>query len=476
MVTRRRFFGTAAAAAAGAFATRAAGQDRQPRAQPGPAPEPAKHARGKIFANATFDYTARTALGSSYYGCANPGKVFAIASAIQDGDYESGYKAFLDAGSEARAWAEEAAAKGRRVSAREAYLWSANYLYASLYFLDGADPDRMLPTWKQYEHCWTAAAALSRSAIERVEIPYEGTTLTGWFFRAAEAKQRRPLVILNNGSDASELAMLVAGGTAGNARGYNCLTFNGPGQGDSLWLKHMYFRPDWEKAITPVVDFAVVHPEVDAKRIALVGISQGGYWVPRALAFEHRIAAGVADPGVWNVGRAWTRRLPQAMMALLADGEKERFDEYLTTALRHSPEAKATLAFRMRPYGTHSYYEAFRAVQQYNLKDVAGQIQCPMLITNPEAEQFFPGQASELCDMLRCQTTLVDFTADQGAQLHCEVNAPGYRDLRIYNWLDPTLKIRGSQLAAASSARISTASSISTETKREQPGWGMVTP
>jgi hypothetical protein len=245
-------------------------------------------------------------------------------------------------------------------------------------------------------------------------------------------------VILNNGSDASELGMLVAGGAAGTARGYNCLTFNGPGQGDALWLKKMYFRPDWEKVITPVVDFAVAHREVDAKRIALVGISQGGYWVPRALAFEHRIAAGVADPGAWNVGRAWTEHLPKPMVQLLDNGDKKRFDEYLAAAL--SPVGKATLAFRTRPYGTDSYYEAFRSVQKYNLKDVAGQIRCPMLITNPEAEQFFPGEPKELYDMLRCPKTLMDFTAEQGAQLHCEANSPGYRDFRIYNWLDPILK------------------------------------
>lgn len=97
------------------------------------------------------------------------------------------------------------------------------------------------------------------------------------------------------------------------------------------------------------------------------------------------------------------------------------------------------MAFRMRPYGTRSYYEAFRDLQQYNLKDVAGQIRCPMLITNPEAEQFFPGQSKELYDILRCPKTLVDFTTEQGAQLHCEVNSPGYRDFRIYDWLDHTL-------------------------------------
>ena len=397
-----------------------------------------------MFANPSFDYTARAVLGTAYYGCANPGKVFTIASNTKDGDYESAYKAFVDAGNEAKGWADEAADKHRHVSAREAYLWAANYLYASLYFLDGtADPSRMLPTWQQYESCWAAAAALTSPAIERVEIPYENGVLTGWLFRASAEKKRRPLVILNNGADGSELDMLVAGGMAGTARGYNCLTFNGPGQGDALWLKKMYFRHDWEKVITPVVDFAVAHPEVDAKRIALVGISQGGYWVPRALAFEHRIAAGVADPGVWEVGRAWTGRMPSSMLQLLNGGAKEEFDNYMATALQSSPQVRATLAFRMRPYGTDSCYEAFRAAQLYNLKDVAGQIECPMLITNPEAEQFFPGQPKELYDMLRCPKSLINFATEQGAQLHCEVNSPGYSDFRIYDLLAQTMEGQG---------------------------------
>lgn len=437
-MTRRRFFGTAAVAATGAVAGGVATDEyfhHKTRERS------AEFQSGQIFANPTFDFTTRIVLGSAYYGCANPGKIFAITSKIKDGDYESACRAFYDAGTEARRWADEAASKNHRVSAREAYLWAANFIYTTLYFLDGtSDPGRMLPTWKQYESCWTAAAALNTPAIERVEIPYEGTTLAGWFFHVPDAKEPRPLMILNNGSDGSELDALVMGCAAGVARGYHCLTFNGPGQGDALWLKKMYFRPDWEKVVTPVVDYVLTRPEVDAKRIALVGISQGGYWVPRALAFEHRIAAGVADPGTWDVGRAWTARLPESMKKLLNNGDKEKFDKDMAIGLRFSHEAKAYLAFRMRPYGVTSYYDAFRAAQQYTLKDLAGQIQCPMLITNPEAEQFFPGQPKELYDMLRCPKTLLDFTAEQGAQLHCEANSPGYRDFRIYNWLDETLK------------------------------------
>jgi hypothetical protein len=168
-MTRRRFFGTATVAAAGAVATgTAAGGYVQHEAQG----KPSEFLSKKFFANATFDFTTWIVLGTSYYGCANPGKVFAIASNIKDGDYESAYRAFSNAGDEARGWAQEAADKHQLVSAREAYLWAANYLYASLYFLDGtANPSRMLPTWKQYESCWTAAAALSSPAIERVGFP-----------------------------------------------------------------------------------------------------------------------------------------------------------------------------------------------------------------------------------------------------------------------------------------------------------------
>ncbi|MGW5433783.1 alpha/beta hydrolase family protein [Streptomyces sp. NPDC004059] len=63
-----------------------------------------------------------------------------------------------------------------------------------------------------------------------------------------------------------------------------------------LFAHGVPFRPGWENVVTPLVDFLPARPDVDPRRIALAGISQAGYWVPRALAFEHRITAAVADP------------------------------------------------------------------------------------------------------------------------------------------------------------------------------------
>jgi hypothetical protein len=392
------------------------------------------------FTDPDFGFAALNTLGHSYYRAGDPGKLLEIVSKIKAGNFESAWSAYHQAGVDLRTLAEPAAAKGRKVSAREAYLAAASYLSAALRFLDGTnDPDRLLPCWQEYAACWSAASALFDPPIERLEIPYEGGSLTGWFLRMDNSHRRRPLVVLNNGADGLEVSSYVLGGAGALARGYNCLIFNGPGQGDSLWMRKLYFRPDWEQVITPVIDAMLRRREVDPKRIALVGISQGGYWVPRALAFEHRIAAGVADPGVWDVSEPWLSHLPPFVRSVLDGKDKSRFDQMIQMGAASNPRTRMTLRFRMRPYGLTSYYDVFRAVQAYNLTEVAGRIRCPMLITSPESEQFFPGQAQKLFDALSCPKAIVHFTREQGADQHCEVAAPGYRDFCIYNWLDEIL-------------------------------------
>lgn len=427
MIDRRSFLTWGAASVSSALA--------QPSARPA---DPVSAA--SPFADPDFGPTAQIALGASYYRGVDPGKLLAIVSRIKPADFESAWTAYHDAGVEAQGLAQQALGKGHRVSAREAYLWAANHFYAALRFLDGTkDPQRIFPCWKEYAACWSAAASLFDPPVERLEIPYEGGALTGWFFRADGEGRRKPLIILNNGADGLENRMYVLGGAGALARGWNCLIFNGPGQGDSLWTRKLYFRPDWEKVVAPAVDAMLRHPEVDPRRIALVGVSQGGYWVPRALAFENRVAAGVADPGVWDVSEPWFRNVPQALRDMLGDGRKAAFDQIMEMAAAKDPRAQMMSRIRMRPFGTASYYEVFRAVREYNLAEVAGRIACPMLITEPEGEQYFPGQAQKLHDALRCPKKLVHFTREQGAGEHCEANAPGYRDYCIYNWLAEVL-------------------------------------
>ncbi len=128
--------------------------------------------------------------------------------------------------------------------------------------------------------------------------------------------------------------------------------------------------------------------DVDPKRIAIQGISQGGFWVPRAIAFEPRIAAAIADPGVVDVATSWTGSLPPPMLELLKAGRKAEFDAIFEKTL--SPAAKSNLNFRMRPYGFTSYFDTYTALSTYNLRTVANQIRCPILITAPANEAYCP--------------------------------------------------------------------------------------
>jgi hypothetical protein len=75
---------------------------------------------------------------------------------------------------------------------------------------------------------------------------------------------------------------------------------------------------------------------------------------------------------------------------------------------------------------------------------VAEKIRCPMLVTDPENEQFWPGQPRRLYEALSCPKELVSFTAAEGADSHCEPKAHGLREQRIFDWLDETLGVGAS--------------------------------
>ena len=76
---------------------------------------------------------------------------------------------------------------------------------------------------------------------------------------------------------------------------------------------------------------------------------------------------------------------------------------------------------------------------RYRLGDEVAQIDTPLLITDPEGEQFWPGQSQQLFDRLPGPKELVRFTAAEGASRHCEPMAAALRDARVFDWLDEYL-------------------------------------
>lgn len=398
------------------------------------------HAR--FFKDEDFEFLAEIALGAAYHRGADVGECLVTFERIKSGDAESWFAEWTALGERVAGIAREAEDAGRLRSAADAWLRAATYLDTASAFLDSTkDPDRMRPAWEKHREAWDGFVRCAPE-VEAVSIPYEGTALDGWVFRSDVGEGPRPLLILNNGSDGPASAMWMQGAAGGLARGYDCLSFDGPGQGSALWRLELPFRPDWEAVITPVVDFALTLDGIDPRRIALHGVSQGGYWVPRAVAFEDRIAAAVADPGVWDVQGSWLAHIPKSLQKQLADGERDKFNRSMDWGTRFSASTRGTLAFRMRPFMLETPFDVYKALEDYNLADVAERITCPILLTNPENEQFWPGDAERLYDAVSTppdKKAIVDFTAAEGADSHCEPRALGLRDQRVFDWLDGIL-------------------------------------
>ncbi len=382
-------------------------------------------------------------LGALRTGCGDPGEILSTVASITDGDAQSWVSAWSRLAHRIAKIADDALAQGHPVSARDAYLRASVYFAAVLPSVDGvADAETVLHTaFREHRRCFDAYITLLDVPGEKVDIPYESTTMPGYFFAPAADGAARPTIILNNGSDGAVTGLWPGFGAGAIERGFNVLVFDGPGQQSMLFERGIPFRPDWEHVLTPVVDYVVGRGDVDQDRIAVYGVSQAGYWVPRALAFEHRPAAAIADPGVVDVASSWLLHLPDSLVKLLKDGDKKDFDDIMRAgAQSEDPLAVQLMAWRGKPYGITDPFDLFTAAMGYQLSDeMVAQITTPMLVTDPEGEQFWPGQSARLFAALASPKTLVHFTAAEGADRHCEPMARALVEQRVFDWLGTTM-------------------------------------
>ncbi|MGE3288184.1 MAG: alpha/beta hydrolase family protein [Pseudonocardia sp.] len=379
-----------------------------------------------FFADPAVDFVARTAVGHAAMGTSDIGPVLETLARCTDDDPAGWYRAWHEQADRFRAAAVDARAAGRRTTAAALFLAASEFYDQSLAFVDALpDPDAvLLPTFRAHRGAWDDFVAASDGRHLPVDIAFEGGTLPGYLFRPDGSGVPRPTLVVTNGSDGALSGLWATAIRPALDRGWNAYVFDGPGQQSLLFERGIPFRHDWEAVLTPVVDALVARPDVDADALLAYAISQGGYWLPRALAFEHRFVAAVVDGGVVDVTRAWNANLPPAMLALLEAGERDRFNA-LMAAGPADPKQAAVFAFRAKPYGGTTPYDVFAAVQKFTLDGLVEKIRTPLLITDPDAEEFFAGQSKELHDALPGEKLLVRFTREQGADHHCEPMARG---------------------------------------------------
>lgn len=201
------------------------------------------------------------------------------------------------------ATAEADVAQGRELSAGEAYRRACIYYMIAERMQQRGYAPRDAAYAKVLE-TMTLAARYGRRNVERVEIPYEGASYPGLFVQAPPAKDGRPApcMVHTNGLDSIKEMIYWSGiGDALAKRGVSTLMIDHPGVGEALRLRNMPGVYDSERWGTAALEYLQARDDVDSDRIGIMGWSLGGYYAPRAAAFEPRFALCVS----WGANHFW---------------------------------------------------------------------------------------------------------------------------------------------------------------------------
>jgi dipeptidyl aminopeptidase/acylaminoacyl peptidase len=199
-----------------------------------------------------------------------------------------------------REQAEAAREAGHDLSAGEAFVRAATaYHFAKFVWV--VDVERNHETTRKAIDAMASAHALLDPTAQRVEAPLHGARIAG-NLRRPPGEERAPLVMLIPGLDSTKEEFFHWENVF-LARGMATLSMDGPGQGESGFA--LTIRPDYEVAVAAMLDAVAGHPGLDGERIGAVGVSMGGYYAPRAAAFEPRIKAVVGISGPYDMSANW---------------------------------------------------------------------------------------------------------------------------------------------------------------------------
>lgn len=395
----------------------------------------------QFFPDVSNHFQFLRTLGHACNRAADIGECLETAARITAGDDASWYREWRATADRLFGVAEQCVDAGHAVSAGEAYLRASNYYRTAEFYLPLGSDSPKIETARRSRESFHKAIRSLPVLVEPVEIPYAQTTLPGYVIKSRAAARRAPTVLCHSGFDGTGEEIAIGPGFAAAARGYTFIAFEGPGQGRVVREQGLPFRPDWDRVVGAVVDFAVTRSEVDPARIALMGISFGGNLAPRAATREHRLAALIANGGVYSFYDPIAKRLPLDPLSV----DPDQLDAAMGAVMAQSKDARFFLNQSRMCFGVQRIYDIFKAIKAYDVTEAAN-IRCPTLVVDVEGEHLLPGEAQKLFERLTCPKTFLLFRAAEGADVHCQAGAEVIGAARILDWLDDVFA--GKPLAA----------------------------
>lgn len=315
--------------------------------------------------------------------------------------------------------ADEDDAKGRAFSASDKLERASLYLLNAERMQGHGHPGRK-ETYARALAAFARSSGLGKLNRERVEIQLAQATMSALYTRAP-GDGRKPVVVYCNGLDScKELLYWSRLPEALARRGISTLCVDQPGSGEALRLQNLPVDPHSENWASRAVDWLEAQPDVDPKRIGMTGISLGGHFAPRAVAYEPRFASGA----VWGANHNW-REVQDKRMRREGENPVPHYWAHVMWA-----------------FGASSMDDFLARSQDMNLNGHMDRIKVPFLVTHGAHDrQISVSYADDLYDQLvnSPRREKVIFTAREGGVEHVGADNMSYGRDCIADWFAETL-------------------------------------
>ena len=327
----------------------------------------------------------------------------------------SWFNAWTELGDLLTRQADDDLRRNRRVSAAHKLRRASVYFGLCERYIPHTDA-RKAQCYARMQQAFRRYVELGREPVEFVEVPYEGgKSLPGLFIPAA-APGPAPTIIFIDGFDLyKELVYLRKNGDAARLRNMAMLIVDTPGVGEALRLRGLTTRYDTEVPVRSCFEWLAGRAEVNLDRVGLIGLSLGGYYAPRAAAFEPRVKAVVAFGAQWSVGDRWRKA------------------HYAADAPKSGLSAPDTQLLWVT--GKPTREEALAMLDAFTLEPIAQQIKAPLLVVHGENDHLVGLDDAKLLANSVPNGELVVTTAEFGGEGHCCMDGMQTGVDLIYDWL-----------------------------------------
>ncbi|TLD09584.1 hypothetical protein E2P81_ATG10229 [Venturia nashicola] len=394
----------------------------------------------------SFHFSILNTLGGAIYSGADIAPVLGAAQRIEPGNFTSFSDAFYDLAYTTKAAALDAESSYDAINVRDTWFAASSYFRSADFYLHGDWSDPLInELWDEQLCAFDKAIAALPIPGQRLQIPGDNFTVEAIWYSASTELAQRPTLILGNGYDGSQEDLYHTIVVPALARGWNCITYEGPGQPLVRRRQNLGFIHDWERVVTPVVDYVLDAQSavVDPERLVLFGFSFGGYLAARAAAFEPRLSAVMLDGGIFDTYESFSSQLPPEGLEVLESGNRTAFDA-LAASLADAPDAPTSIKWGIEQglwsFNMKSAYDFMQTTKLYNLSDVIHKISMPVWTADAEFEGFFVNQSMKVKEALGDQATYHQFKGVAG--YHCQVGAFEELNRVMFSWLARTLGTR----------------------------------